>query len=140
MAAGQIYKGKNVRISLEGKTLWHGTEASITISTNMEAIATKDTNGTVNSPSNYEWSASLSGLVADKAAENLTQHGFKDILAFQLANTELDFEFTTDDVGDFVLSGKVYINNAEMTAAVEGSMTGSFQFTGNGDLTLAVVS
>ncbi|MCO6149058.1 phage tail tube protein [Flavobacterium sp. NRK1] len=140
MAAGQIYKGKMVRISLGGKTLFHATESSISITTTLESIATKDTNGKVQIPSNYEWSASLSALVADKGADNTTQYGFTELVALQLANTELDFEFTTDTTGDFVFSGKVFINQADITASTENSASGSFSFTGNGDLTQAVVS
>ncbi|MCO6149057.1 phage tail tube protein [Flavobacterium sp. NRK1] len=139
MAAGVIYKGKDVRIGLGGKTLWHATECSVSITNTLEAVSTKDTNGKIQVPSVYEWSASLSALVADKAADNTTQHSFTDLVAFQLANTELDLSFTTGVNGDFLYTGKVYINQSDITAATENSASGSFSFTGNGDLAFMAV-
>ena len=140
MAAGKPYKGKMVRIRIGDKTLFHATECGISITTKLEAIATKDTNGDVNTPSGYSWTASMSALVADKAVGNTTQHGFTDLVQMQLDGDELDFDFTTDETGDFVFSGKVFINQADITASTENSASGSFGFTGNGDLTQSVVA
>lgn len=140
MAQGQYYKGKMIRARLNDKTLFHATECGISITTNLESIATKDTNGNVQTPGNYEWSATMSALVADKATSNTTQHSFTDLIALQLAGTEIDFDFTTDETGDFVFTGKVFISQADITASTEGAASGSFSFTGNGDLVQAVVA
>lgn len=137
---GEIYKGKMIRIRIGDKTLWHATECGISITTNLEAIATKDTNGNVQTPGNYDWSASLSALVADKATLDSARYGFTDLVAMQLAKTELDFDFTTDVTGDFVFTGKVFISQSDITASTEGAASGSFSFTGNGDLTQSVVA
>lgn len=139
MAAGQIYKGKNVRFSFDGKVLYHATSCSLSISTTLESIATKDTNGTVSVPSNYEWTISTSALVADKQTASTTHTDFMDILALQLNAVEIDVEFTTGEAGDFLLSGKVYVESCNITAEMGTSVNGDFSFKGNGDLTKGTV-
>lgn len=139
MAAGQIYKGKNVRFSFEGKTLFHATSCKLSISTNLEDIATKDTDGTVSVPSNYSWNISTDSLVADKPTSS-TQSDFMDIVGYQLAGTEIDIEFTDGVTGSFKYSGKVYVESSDLTADVGSSMTGSASFKGNGNLTKSVVA
>ena len=137
MAVGQIYKGKNVRFSFNGATLYHATSCKLSVSTKLEEIATKDTDGTVSTPSNYAWSISTEALVADKPGAS-TQSDFMDILSLQLAGTEIDIEFSTGVTGDFILSGKVYCESLDINAEVGNSVTGSFSFKGNGNLTKAI--
>lgn len=140
--ADKIYKGKNIRIIISGKKIFHATEGSISITTNLESIATKDTDGNIQTPSNYEWTASANALVAqvDPAGTHAASHSsFTDLVAAQLANSELDFQFTTEATGDFIFSGKVYITQCDITASTENAATGSFSFTGNGNLTLDTV-
>lgn len=134
MSAGQIYKGKNMRLSYNGKTLYHATSCKWSISTKLEEIATKDTNGTVSTPSNYAWNASAEALVANKPAAS-TQLDFMDIVSLQLAGTEIDVTFSDGATGNFILSGKVYVESSDITAEVGNSVTGSFSFKGNGNLT-----
>lgn len=138
MAAGDIYQGKNVRFSFEGKTLFHATTCSVTVSTTLESIATKDTNGTLNIPGNYEWTMSTSALVAEKPAGS-SQMDFMELLTEQLAGREIDVEFTRGTAGDFVLSGKVYIESCSINAETANSVSGDFSFKGNGDLTKSIV-
>ena len=137
MSAGQIYKGKNVRLSYSGKTLYHATSCKLSISTKLEELATKDTNGTVSTPSNYAWNISAEALVANKPAAS-TQSDFMDIVSLQLAGTEIDVTFTDGATGNFILSGKVYVESSDITAEVGNSVTGSFSFKGNGNLTKAL--
>lgn len=136
MAEGQIYKGKDLRLSVDGKTLYHSTSCQISISTTLEAIATKDTDGTVNVPSNYEWSLSAESLTADKAAAS-TQNDFFDLLQLQLQSKEIDVEMTTGKSGDILLKGKAYVESTSISAEVGSSSTSSFSFKGNGDLDLS---
>lgn len=138
MSAGQIYKGKNVRLSYNDKTLYHATSCKLSISTKLEEIATKDTDGTVSTPSNYAWNISAEALVANKPTSS-TQSDFMDIVSLQLAGTEIDIEFTDGATGNFTLSGKVYIESSDITAEVGNSVTGSFSFKGNGNLAKALV-
>jgi hypothetical protein len=132
--ASTIYKGKNLRFSFGGKTLYHATSCKLSLSTKLEAIATKDTNGTVSTPSNYEWSLNTDALVANKPSGSTTQEGFMDLVALQLAGTEIVVTFTTGASGDFVLTGSVFIESSDITAETGNSVTGSFSFKGNGDL------
>lgn len=139
MAAGQIYKGKNVRFKFADKTLYHATSCTLAISSTLEEIATKDTNGTVSTPGNYSWTISTNALVADKPALSATQSDFMDIVALQLAGTLIEVEFTDGATGSFVLSGSVYVESANITAEVGQSVTGDFSFKGTGDLVKSVV-
>ncbi|QQU04031.1 phage tail tube protein [Myroides odoratus] len=136
MAAGKIYKGKDLRISVGGKTVFHSTSCSITISTTLESIATKDTDGTVNVPSNYEWSLSAESLTADKATSS-TQADYFDLIVMQLAGEEVDIEMTTGKIGDILLSGKAFIESTGISADTGSSSTSSFSFKGNGDITVS---
>lgn len=139
MAAGQIYKGRKLRISVNGKTIYHATECSLTIDSNTEDIATKDTDGNVVVPDGYNWSLNTNALVADKETAS-TQSDFMDVLDLQLQSTEVTIQFTTGETGDFLLSGKAYVTNASITASVGSAVSGSFTFTGNGNLTKSTVS
>lgn len=137
--ADKIYKGKNVRLILDGKKVFHATECGISISVNLESIATKDTNGKISIPSDYEWSATLSALVADKDPVSLTHHSFTDVVKNCIDMKECDFQYTTDETGDFLFTGKVYINQADISANTDSSASGTFSFTGNGNLVLSEV-
>jgi len=139
MAAGQPIKGKHMRLSFEGKTLFHATSCSLSISSTLEAIATKDTDGEMNIPGNYSWSLSTSALFANKPVGS-TQVDFNELVVMQLAGTEIDVEFTTGEVGDTIYSGKAFIESADVTAEVGSMANGSFSFKGNGNLNVEKVS
>lgn len=139
MAADTIYKGKNVRLRIGDKVLYHSTTAQITITSNTTEIATKDTNGTIVTPDNYSWTASMEALWSNKPDGSSTQLDPKDLLTHQLANDLLTLEFTTDVEGDDTYSGSCYVTSTDLGAEVGNSATASFQFTGSGDLTVGVV-
>lgn len=135
-----IFQGKNVRISVEGKTIYHATACKLDISLSLEEIATKDTDGKVNTPGNYSWSASCDALYATLPVGDTTHKSADEILDYLLAKTELDFEFSTNATGEWVYGGKVYVESANIDATVGQSVTGSFSFKGNGNLTKDVVA
>lgn len=137
--SGQIYKGKNVRLSYNGKALYHAMSCKLSISTKLEEIATKDTDGTLSIPSNYAWNISAESLVANKPTAS-TQIDFMDIVSLQLAGTEIDIEFTDGATGNFILTGKVFVESSDITAENGNSLTGSFSFKGNGNLDKSVVA
>jgi hypothetical protein len=139
MAAGQIYNGSNVRLSYNGKTLYHTTACKLQLSTKLEEIATKDTNGSVVTPGNYSWNVSAEALVADIPSGSTSQVGAMGIVDHLLNGTELDIEFTSGEVGDWKYSGSVFVESADIDATVDQSMTGSFSFKGNGDLTKTIL-
>jgi hypothetical protein len=138
MAVREI-KGKNVRLILDGKKVYHATDCGISLTREMESLSSKDTNGAIQSPGAYSWSATLSALVAEIDPVTSTHHSFKDIWEKALDGSLCEFQYTTSETGDMLFSGQVYITQADFSAPTTGAATGSFSFTGNGDLTLSVV-
>ena len=135
-----IYKGKIVRFQFDSKKLMHAINCSLDISTKLEEIATKDTDGTVTVPSNYTWSGSAEALFSTLPTGD-TDHVTADtLIAQQLAGTEVAVEFTTAITGDFVFSGSAYFESVKIDAQTGSSVKVSFSFKGNGNLTAAVVS
>lgn len=139
MAGEKIIKGKNLRISVGGKALYHATSCSMSITTNIESIATKDTNGNVKTAGAYDWTMSTSALVAVKPTGSATHISFAELLAMQLANTPVTLEFTTDEVGEMLLTGSAIIESCNISAETEGAATGDFSFSGDGNLTMTTV-
>lgn len=138
MAAGQTYKGKNLRIFIDDETIFHSTECSFATSRNFDGVASKDTNGTIQSPGNYEWSISGNQLISDVAALS-TQEDTASLLAkFQNAD-EVQVKFTTNIVGDIIISGSMFIQSFNMSAPTNGIATGDFSLVGNGDFIPSVV-
>jgi hypothetical protein len=138
--AGNTYAGKNLRIRVEGKTVFHATECTFTTSRNMESIASKDTNGEQVTPGNYTWGVSTNFLVANKPTASTTQIGTKEILDTYQAGTEVEVQFSTEIVGDVIITGQSFIESLNMSAPTNGVATGDASFKGNGDFvtTLAV--
>lgn len=135
MAAGDIVKGKNLRIKIADNTVYHATECNFSTSLNLEQLATKDTNGNVSTPGNYTWSLDTSALVAIKSTGS-SQNDTFSIMEKYLAKTAVAVEFTTDTANDIVLSGSAYLTECSIAAPVEGSATYSVTLTGDGNLTL----
>lgn len=133
MAAGQFYKGHNVRISYNGKPLYHTTSCKWSSSRDFEEIATKDTDGKVAEPGSYSWDMNTDALIADKPALS-TDSDFMDILDLYIAGTEIDVEFTSGGVGDWKLAGKAFVSNADITADDGSIVKGTFAFKGNGNI------
>lgn len=134
------YAGKNLRVRIDGKTVFHATECSFTTSRNMESIASKDTNGEQVTPGNYTWGVSTNFLVANIPAGSTTQVGTKEILDNYQDGTEVEISFTTNIVGDVIITGNTYIEGLNMSAGTNGVATGDCSFKGNGDFETALVA
>jgi hypothetical protein len=78
--------------------------------------------------------------MADIPTGSTTQIAGDDLLDFQLAGTELDVEFSTNETGSYKYTGKVYVESSSIDATVGQSVTGSFAFKGNGNLTKETIS
>lgn len=128
-----FYPGKELRIKVGGKAMFHSTSCGISISTTLEAIATKDTSGTINTPGNYEWTLTAETLIVNKALVG-TSVDTSDLLDMQLAGQEIEIDFTTGRDGDIMLSGKAYIESTGLKADNGSNSTVSYSFKGNGDL------
>jgi hypothetical protein len=135
---GQPYKGKNLRIRVGDDTIFHATECTFNSTMQLEGIASKDTNGTIQTPGNYEWGLSTNMLVADKATAS-TQEDFISMLLAHQAGSEVSVSFTTDIVGDFVISGMAFIESVNASAPTNGVATADAAFKGNGNYTIAKV-
>jgi hypothetical protein len=139
MAAGSTYPGKNLRIKVDGKTIFHATECSFTTSRNMESIASKDTNGEQSTPGNYTWGLSTNFLAANIPAASITQIGTKELLDKYQAGVEVAVQFTTNIIGDVIISGMAFIEGINISSPTSGVATGDSSFKGNGDFTTANV-
>jgi hypothetical protein len=139
MAAGDILKGKDLRITLIDGTIYHATECSITSTRNFDEVATKDTNGNITTPDTYSWSLNASGLVANKPGAS-AQKDIHDLWTEHLAANLVAVEFTTTETGDITISGNAYVESVEMTAATEGRATYTATLKGDGDLTQGTVA
>jgi hypothetical protein len=139
MAAGDILKGKDLRITFVDGTIYHATECAISSTRAFDEVATKDTNGNIVTPDTYSWNMTASGLVANKPGSS-SQKDIKDLWASHIAGTIAAVEFKTTETGDMVLSGNVYVESIEMTASTEGRATYSATLRGDGDLTQSEVT
>lgn len=140
MAAGTIFKGKDLRIKAGDKTLYHATNCQLTVASTTEEIATKDTNGTITTPDGYTSSLSTDSLWADKPDGSTTQLDPLDLLQHQLDEDLLTFEFSSGVVGERAISGNIYVTNTDLAAEVGSSATASFQFTVSGDISIDVLT
>ena len=137
--AGTTYAGKNLRIRVDGKTVFHATECSFTTSRNMESIASKDTNGEEVTPGNYTWGVSTNFLVANIPAGSTTQIGTKQVLDTYQTGTKVEVQFTTNIVGDVIISGQSFIEGINLSAGTNGTATGDASFKGTGDFLTSLV-
>ena len=137
---GQIYKGKEVRLRLGDKTLYHSTTCQLTVASKTQEIATKDTNGDIVIPDGYGSTLSMDSLWADKENGTTTQLDPADLLQNQLDETLLTFEMRTGADGDRVISGSCYVTNSDFGAEVGSMATAAFQFTVSGDIEVGVYS
>jgi len=133
--ASAIYNGKFLRFKFGDKKLIHSTNCKLTVSSKLEEIATKDTDGTVSIPSGYSYSGSTEALLANLPSGSESTHCTADtLLDAQLAGTEIDVEFSTSLTGDFIYTGKAYIDNYDLGAETGNSVKVSISFKGNGNL------
>lgn len=138
--ASTIYNGKLLRFKFDDLKLIHATNCKLTVSSKLEEIATKDTEGTVSIPSGYSFTGSTEALLSNLPSGDTTHCTADTLLDAQLAGTEVDVEFTTDVTGDFIYTGKAYISNYDLGAETGTSVKVSISFTGNGNITKQTVA
>lgn len=133
MAGEKVISG-NMRLTLGGKTIYHATEASLSLSREFKERATKDTNGTERAKGKKSWTASSSALGAyggDGVATN-------DFFAlFDLYNNDDDvpilIEFVPDETdAEFKLVGNGFIESLEKNLPNEEDSTVSISIVGSG--------
>ena len=136
MAGEKIISG-NMRITLGGKTVYHATEASLSLSREFKERATKDTDGTERSKGKKSWTASTSALgvyLSDGVDTN-------DFFAlFDLYNDDTDtpiaVEFVPDEAdAEYKLTGNGFIESLEKNLPNEEDSTVSISIVGSGAMT-----
>ncbi|WP_431471908.1 hypothetical protein I5168_11915 [Nonlabens sp. SCSIO 43208] len=135
-----VYDGSDLRFTLNGKTVYHATNCSITVSRALKERATKDTNGTEVAKGIKSWSGSGEGLaVMELPAGVTTSQAFEDLFDAYNDDTDalVDVELTlgaTGATGDTYYKGKAIITELSLNAPNEEDATASFSITGSGVL------
>lgn len=137
--AKKAYKGKNLRATVAGGSIFHSTDCTFSTSKSLESIATKDTDGEEVIDSNYSWTMSINSLVANTETGS-SQKSTKDILDAYQAGTSVAVEFTTNIVDDFIITGNALIESCEIASPVNGAATFTVSLRGNGNFTTATVT
>jgi len=137
--ATNFIKGKNLRLSFGDKLLWHAQECTLSISAKNESVSTKDTQGDEIVMDGYNYTLSTNGLAAALPDGNTTHITGDTLTDAVLNNTLINWEFGTGVVGSRMYSGTAYVTQADISASNGSAVTGSFSFTGSGDITAVAV-
>ena len=132
-----FYSGTTMRIKIGTKTLFHETDATFQSSLELKELASKDITGTEHLPGKIDWSLSCSSLIGNEAT---LQEDLATLSASHLAKTKLAVTFSTDVTGDVIYSGDVYIESLSIKATNNDTVTGDFNFKGDGIYTVGVVA
>jgi predicted secreted protein len=128
-----IYDGSLLRISLDGKTVFHSTEASISLSREFKERSTKDTDGIEVAPGVKSFSASCSALAVQSLPAGVTTAlAFSELFDKYDADVALDIEFVLDAIGTTGYKGKCFVESLEMNAPNEEDATASISLRGSG--------
>lgn len=140
MAGEKVISG-NMRLTLGGKTVYHATEASLSLSREFKERATKDTNGTERAKGKKSWTASTSALGA-YLGDGVGTNDFFGL--FDLYNddtdTPIEIEFVPDEAdAEYKLIGKGFIESLEKNLPNEEDSTVSISIVGSGEMTKEVI-
>jgi predicted secreted protein len=136
-----IYDGSLLRLKIDGSTVYHSTEASISMSRDFKERSTKDTEGTEIAPGIKSWSASCSALgVQELPAGVTTALAFEQLFDKYDADTVLDVEFSLDATGTTFYKGTCFIESLELNAPNEEDATASISLRGSGIVEKATVA
>lgn len=128
--------GSIMRLSVEGKKVFHEVEVSIEGSTDFKEIATKDTDGKEVSPGAQSFSLSCS---AKGSTDTTSDNASIDMLMFYQNKTKVAFTLTDGVVGHVVYSGFAYVADFNMGSPNEEIVDFSYSLKGTGGLTIGVV-
>jgi len=129
-------KGKEFRLTVGDKKLYHETEFNISITAKSEDISSKDTAGDESVPDGYNYTFTVNSLTAaaptgSGAADYIIGDTLVDAL---LAGTLLEWSSLSAVGGSRGYSGQCYCTQADITASNGTTVTGNFSFKGNGDI------
>lgn len=144
MAGEKVISG-DLRLKIDGKTIFHATSCSLSMARELKERATKDTNGVENAKGRKTWSATADALGVYKSDGVLT-HDFKALFDIYNddADTALAVEFLPDEVGGigsqvFKYTGTGILTALDGTFENDADATISLTVTGSGVITAAEV-
>lgn len=141
-----VYDGSDLRFTLDGKTVYHATSCSISMTRATKERATKDTTGTEMAKGIKSWSGSGDGLAVMALPAGVTDsQAFEDL--FDMYDDDdsanlVDVEFTlgpAGTTGDTYYKGKAIITQLDATSPNEEDATVSFSLTGSGVVEKAAI-
>lgn len=136
MAGEKVISG-NMRITLDGDTVYHSTSCSLSLSRDFKERATKDTNGTERAKGIKSWTATVEGLGVYGSDGTGTVDFYAIFDAYDSdVDAPLDIEFVPDEAdAGFKLVGEGFIESVEKTMPNEEDSTISVSILGNGSMT-----
>lgn len=134
--AGEKVMSGNLRLTLDGKTIFHAINCSLSMSREFKERATKDTTGTERAKGTKSWTASFDGLAV--YAGGTTSEDFASL--FDLydddTDTPIDVEFVQDESdAEYVMTGEGFIDSLEGTFPNDEDGTISLSIVGSGAMT-----
>lgn len=127
--------GKKLRLTFGGKKLYHATDCSLSISSDTEEIASKDTQGKQVIPGDYSYTLSTSALYAVLDAGVTATHITSDVLIrAQLDKTPIVWQFLSEEEDSEVYSGTAYVTQSDLNGPNGSIANTSFTLTGSGDI------
>jgi hypothetical protein len=140
--AGEKVTSGDLRLNLNGKTIFHATDCSLSMSRDFKERATKDTTGTERAKGTKSWSASYNGL-AVHASDGVNTHDF--IALFDLYNddtaTPIEVEFIPVDAdATHIMTGAGFIDSLDGTFTNDEDGTISLSIVGSGAMTKVIIT
>ncbi|WP_271856074.1 phage tail tube protein [Patiriisocius marinus] len=136
MAGEKVISG-NLRFTVDGKTFYHSTSCSLSLTRELKERATKDTTGTERAKGVKSWSMTADGLAVynGDGTTALDMFGLFDAYNDD-TDTNIDVEFVQDESdATYKLVGEGIIDSLDGTFANEEDGTASISIQGSGSLT-----
>lgn len=133
-----ILVGRNFRLKIGDKTIYHATECTMNSTLKLDGIATKDTFGEVVTPDTISWTVSSKGLAAMLETGDTTRHDVSTLIDLHTTKSSMLMEFTSGTLNEITISGVVFIESWSLASPVEGKPTFDVNFKGVGVYTSTV--
>ena len=129
--------GSEVLVRIDDTKYLHSTNATLSVNQDLPDATDKDSGGWADHINGLrDWSLTVEGYsIYDATTGNAV-----DMIDLVLDRETGDMEFTTDKVGDIILSGEVSLASLELGAEMESTATISTTFTGKGPIAKATVT
>lgn len=140
MAGEKVISG-NMRLTVEGKTVYHATDATLDLGREFKERSTKDTNGIERAKGKKNWTASSNAL-AVYGSDGVDTNDF--FALFDIYNDDTDtavaIEFVPDETdAAYKLTGTGFIESLSKNMPNEEDATVSISILGNGAMTKTAI-